>query len=130
LLELLLRVEARQLELLKVIAGKSAVEATTVEAPPVRVEVARANRYDVVTLDLSTARSDEPLGLKAAGIVASSITWLRVDAPVTYKLNSVGNKPLSASVGASHDNWEIWEVYVSNDAAAGKYAVLYYEWRE
>jgi len=131
LLELLLRVEAKQLEILKIIAGGLPVTVPT--APPgavTTVEMAKANRYDVVTLDLSTPRNDEPIGLSLKHIVASSMTWITVEAPLTYKLNSTSNKSIPASTGALHENWEITEIYVSNEAAAGKQAILYYEWRE
>ena len=126
LLELLLKVESNQLQVLKIIAG------VPVEIPEIvaKVEIAKANRYETVEIDLGTAHTDEPIGLLPKTRVASALTWEQVEATLTYKLNSKGNKPLSASVGVEHESWEIEEIYYTNAAAAGKKAVLYYEWRQ
>lgn len=120
LVEILIKIEARQLEILKTLSIGGQITVTR----------EKANRYDVIELDLSSERIDEPIGLKAINRVVSSITWVRVEAPVTYKLNSLGNDPLTAGVGTSHSDWEIEEIYVSNSASAGKKAILYLEWRE
>ncbi len=105
---------------------------------PIIVRRKRANTYKVYVLDLTTARSDEPLGLMEEGITASSMTILRVDAPFQIKINSRSHEGIDASVGASWTDWEIHEVYISNDAAdplyvpgggtKNKYGVIYIEW--
>lgn len=124
LLELLLKVESAQLQVLKSWLGVAPPEVV------LKVEVAKSNRYETAEFDLGTARTDVAVGLKEKNLVANFLSWERVDAPVSYKMNSKGNKSLAAAVGTEQDNFEIEEIYITNVAAAGKKAVLYYEWRE
>lgn len=127
LLEILVKVASAQLQVLKTIAG---IEIPIDEEVVTKVEVAKSNRYKVVELDLSTARTDEAVGLKAENRVANFMSWEKVEATTTYKLNSKGNDSMDAAVGVEHENFEIEEIYISNAAAAGKVARLYYEWRQ
>lgn len=125
LLELLLKVESAQLQVLKALAGVVPDEEIVT-----KVEIAKSNRYQVVTLDLGTARTDVAVGLKEKNRVANFLSWELVEAATTYKLNSKGNDSMAASVGVEHENFEIEEIYITNAAAAGMEARLYYEWRQ
>ena len=96
---------------------------------PIIVRRKRANTYKVYVLDLSIARNDYALGLMENGIIASSLTVIRADAPFQIKLNSKGHDSIDASVGLSFSDWEIREVYITNSAASsGNYGVIYIEW--
>lgn len=125
LLELLLKVESAQLQVLKAITGVPAIP-TIIS----RVEIAESNRYDIITLPLDDAREDVAIGLKPKNRVVKYMSWLLVEDVVTYRLNSKGHPSITAAVGAEHENFEIDEVYITNAASAGKTAILWVEWRE
>jgi len=73
--------------------------------------------YDVETVDLSVANSLTPLGLLSRGIVADSFTLTRVDAPLSFAVNSPTNKQIIASKGLFLGGFLISEMYVTNAAA-------------
>lgn len=124
LLKLLLKAQETQIKLLKNISGLPTTE------PIARVAQELVNRYDIYVLDLSVAHTNTKIGLRDSNRVVKFLLWENVGAPLTYKLNSNVSKPLSASVGDSHDDWDIIEIYYSNLAVAGKTATLYVEWRQ
>jgi len=97
--------------------------------PQVTVETALNNRYRVFTLDLSTARSNEPLGLAYQGIVARCATVVRCDSTAYWRRNSERNDLEELSTGYTVEDFEIQELYITNPAGTGNLAILV-EWRE
>jgi hypothetical protein len=97
--------------------------------PQVTVETALNNRYRVFTLDLSTARSNEPLGLADQGIVARCVTVVRCDSTAYWRRNSERNDLEELSPGYTVENFEIQELYITNPVGRGS-LVIVVEWRE
>lgn len=71
------------------------------------------NDYTVIDVDLSKARTDEPVGLN--GDTYTSMTVVKADAPVYIKINSKKAKKFVAREGFTMANFEIGEIYVTND---------------
>lgn len=91
------------------------------------------NRYRVLSLDLSVAHTDEPLGLAAviadADVpYASYMSILAVPSAFTFKLNSTDMDAIDAAVGIEWDDFEITEIYITNIAGAGT-ALINVEYR-
>lgn len=85
---------------------------------------AYANRYLVLSVDLSVAHTDEALGLRevlaAAGApYASYMTIIAAPSAFAFKLNSKGMDAIDAAVGLEEKDFEITEIYVTNAAGAG-----------
>jgi hypothetical protein len=97
--------------------------------PQVTVETALNNRYRVFTLDLSTARINEPLGLADQNIVARCATVVRCDSTAYWRRNSERNDLEELSLGYTVENFEIQELYITNPAGTGN-LVIVVEWRE
>jgi hypothetical protein len=95
-----------------------------------KVEEMPNNRYKVFKLDLSVPRSNVPLGLRDIGIVAKSATVTRLDSSATWRRNDpITGESEELSVGYHVDNFEIEELYVTNDAGTGFMTVVV-EWRQ
>jgi len=84
--------------------------------------------YDILEYDLSTARNDEPVGLRERGLVVYSVTVLQCDSEAYIKLNSKAHKPIPLAVGTTIENFRIEEIFVTNPSGSGK-LILYIEWR-
>jgi hypothetical protein len=94
------------------------------------VPVAKPNNaYKVYTLDLSTSRSDQPLGLRADNIVANSALVVECDSVAYWRRNSTANSLEKLYAGYRVENFEIQELYITNPAGTGNLTILI-EWRE
>lgn len=100
------------------------------EISPLLVQEIKNKLYKNITLDLSVARTDVPLGLRDMGIVADALTIvsLTVGATFTYKLNSTSNDATPGSQGLSDTEFEIEEVYITNAAQAGASTIIRVNW--
>ena len=139
LIPLLNRIDAlikKMDELITVMTGKvpeGVPEVPEIIVPAPQVVVERLNnRYLIVEIDTSVARTDEPIGLKnmllKQGVeYARYMTILDVGGGFTYKLNTTGVPALTGQVGAEHE-FEIEEIFITNSAAAGT-ARLFIEYR-
>lgn len=98
-----------------------------IEIPPPEVVISEPllpNRYKIFQVDLTTAKDDEPLGLKdlLAGVgvsYASYMSIITVPAAFTFKLNNTGMDAIDAAVGLEWDGFEITEIFITNAALAG-----------
>ncbi len=91
------------------------------------------NRYKLFRVDLSLAKTDEPLGVAdlLAGLgrlYASYMSIITVPAAFTFKLNSTGMDAIDAAVGLEMDDFEITEIFITNAALAGT-ALINVEYR-
>jgi len=91
-----------------------------VRITPTLTQEVKDRGYRNFELDLSTARTNEALGIRRLGVVADTMTIIRADSPFTYRLNSASNDETPAEKGSYEDQFEIEEVYVTNEAASGK----------
>lgn len=73
--------------------------------------------YDVEDVDLTVEHEDHPLHLRDRGIKPDSFTLTRVDAAITFKVNSQSNRSINASKGLFLGGMLIEELYVSNAVA-------------
>jgi len=94
-----------------------------------QVEIPPNNRYRLFTLDLSIARTNEPLGLADRGIVARCATVVRCDSTAYWRRNSERNDLEELSPGYTVENFEIQELYITNPVGRGS-LVIVVEWRE
>lgn len=94
-----------------------------------QVEIPPNNRYRLFTLDLSIARTNEPLGLADQGIVARCATVVRCDSTAYWRRNSERNDLEELSHGYTVENFEIQELYITNPVGRGSLAIVV-EWRE
>jgi len=81
-------------------------------------------RYKVFNLDLSTARTGAPIGLRDLGIVANTATVLRADSTAYWHRNSPLNDPEELAEGYTIENFNINEIYITNAAGAGSLSIL------
>ncbi len=91
------------------------------------------NRYKLFRVDLSVAKTDEPLGVAdlLAGLgqlYASYMSILTVPNAFTFKLNSTDMDAIDAAVGLEMDNFEVTEIFITNAATAGT-ALINVEYR-
>ena len=102
----------------------------TAPAPAVStVAPAMNNRYKVFTLDLSVARKDVPLGLIDQGIVANYAVVVQMDSQAYWRRNDPNIGDLEKlSIGYTVENFEIRELYITNDVGSGSLVILI-EWR-
>jgi hypothetical protein len=102
----------------------------TAPAPAVStVAPAMNNRYKVFTLDLSVARTNQPLGLTDMGIVANYAVVVQMDSQAYWRRNDPVTGDLEKlSLGYTVENFEIRELYITNDAGSGSLVILI-EWR-
>jgi len=91
-----------------------------VRITPTLTQEVKDRQYRNFELDLSTARTNEALGIRRLGIVADTMTIIRADSAFTYRLNSASNDETPAEKGSTEDQFEIEEIYVTNEAASGK----------
>ena len=91
-----------------------------VSITPTLTQEVKDRQYRNFELDLSTARTNEALGIRRLGIVADTMTIIRADSAFTYRLNSASNDETPAEKGSTEDQFEIEEIYVTNEAASGK----------
>jgi hypothetical protein len=88
------------------------------------------NRYKVFTLDLSIARTNQPLGLIDQGIVANYAVVVQMDSQAYWRRNDPVTGDLEKlSLGYTIENFEIKELYITNDAGSGSLVILI-EWRQ
>jgi hypothetical protein len=135
LLPLLNRLDAltkRVEELIAVLKG----EAPPIPEVPTVITVTKIlynNRYTVFSLDTTTARTNEPLGLleilKKHGVeYASYMVVLAVGGGFTYQVNSKSESLCTAAVGDEWSEFEISEVYITNPSVVGT-ALIHIEFR-
>jgi len=100
------------------------------ELTPTLVQEIKNSKYRNVTIDLSVAHTDIPLGLRDMGIVADAMTVisLTAGASFTYKMNSTSNDSTPGSAGLTETEFEIEELYITNVAQAGASAVIRVNW--
>jgi hypothetical protein len=91
-----------------------------VRITPTLTQEVKDRGYRNIEIDLSTARTNEALGIRRLGIVADTMTIIRADSAFTYRLNSASNDETPAEKGLIEDQFEIEEVYVTNEALSGK----------
>lgn len=96
-------------------------------APTLTQEV-KDRGYKNYSIDLSTARTLEPLGLRTSGIVADSMSIIKAEAAFNYALNSPSNDLTPAEKGMDEDQFEIEEIFITNSASAGKTAMIRVVW--
>ena len=112
----------------RMIAGRDYVEVISY------IEVKKYNNsYKVLSFDLSVAHTDEPLGLgdvldEAGAAYASYMTIIAVPLAFTFKLNSTENDAIDAVVNLEVEDFEITEIFITNDAGAGT-ALIEVEYR-
>jgi len=88
------------------------------------------NRYWTFEVDLSEAHTDYPIGIRETiGRPVNFACVIRLDSPASWKRNSKGNPLEELSVGYTVEDFEIEELYITNDASTGKLVVLV-EWIE
>lgn len=106
-----------------------------VVVPPPEVVVSQLpNRYKIARIDLTVAHVDEPIGLrdllKGVGApYASYMSIITVPAAFTFKLNSTDMDAIDAAVGLEQEDFEITEMFITNDAAAVVPALVNIEYR-
>jgi len=98
-----------------------------VEIKPTLVQEVKDRQYRNITIDLSTARTNEAVGLRNLNIVADTMTIIRADSPFTYRINSGSNDETPAEKGLTETEFEIEEIYVTNEALTGK-AIIRVNW--
>ena len=91
-----------------------------VRITPTLTQEVKDRGYRNIEIDLSTARTNEALGLRKLGIIADTMTIIRADSAFTYRLNSASNDATPAEKGLMEDQFEIEEIYVTNEALSGK----------
>lgn len=92
----------------------------------------RTNKSTRIVVDLTRAHSDEPQGLETLGITYLWLTIEKADSSFTYKLKQPSQQKSGifiGSQGASFDQHEFTEIFVTNDAASGE-AIIVVGWRE
>jgi len=124
LLETLLKIEAEQLKVLRVIAGIPIVP----PPPPLEVTIPeglkRANDYDVHTLDLGTARTLEEIPMKGF-----ALTIFKCTGTMELRLNKRTARPIPVEALSYPEmiiiDWMDFDtLFVTNTAQSGKEAVL------
>ncbi len=105
---------------------------------PTLVQEIKNARYKNLTIDLATIgalpeeqRTRQPLGLRAQGIVADTMTIIRVDSPFEYMINdpTADPNPLTAADrGWSETEFEIEEIYITVPAGAVGTAIIRVNW--
>jgi hypothetical protein len=119
-------------ELEKIVKALQQLQISVPEGYPIvsTVRVPNNSRH-VFVLDLSTARDKVALGVSdvTRGKSMNCFTCIKADGPVEVRINSVSGDGEPVYAGYSVHDFEISEVYVSNEAVgAGKYAVFVGEW--
>jgi len=94
---------------------------------PTLVQEVKDRGYRNFTIDLSTARTNEALGLRKLGIVADTMTIAKADSAFTYRINSASNDETPAEKGMVEDQFEIEELYITNSALTGT-AIIRVNW--
>jgi len=87
--------------------------------------------YRNIIIDLSVAHTDEPLGLRDAGIVADTMTVISLTAlaSFSYRINSPSNDSTTVTTaGWQETEFEIEELYITNAAQPLANAVLRVNW--
>jgi len=92
------------------------------------VQEMKDTKYRNFTLDLGTARTREPLGLRDLDITANTMTVIQATGTFYYSLNSPANDLTPAEKGMMEDQFEIEEVYITNSAQPGKQAIIRVNW--
>ena len=90
-------------------------------------EIEIDNMYDIYTIDLTTAHTDEPL-LKGK-VTPRVLVVTRADSTFYIKINDVAAKQFTAYEGFTIRGFKINEIYVTNTAATGQGEIAIF-WRE
>ena len=91
----------------------------------------RTNKSMRIPIDLTKVHDDVPLGLEF-DVVYLWLTIEKADSSFTYKLKQVNEQKsgsFTAAQGASLDQHEFTEIYITNAAAVGE-AIIQVGWRE
>jgi hypothetical protein len=126
-------------ELEKIVAALKQLQIAVPGAPPgapgipvplLTVKLPNNSRH-VFVLDLNTVRDKVPLGVSdvTRGKSMNCFTCIKADGPLEVRINSPTGDGEPVSTGYSVNDFEVSEVYVSNEAlGADKYAVFVGEW--
>jgi len=98
-----------------------------VRITPTLTQEVKDRDYRNFEIDLSTARTNEALGIRRLGIVADTMTIIRADSAFTYRLNNASNDATPAEKGFTEDQFEIEEIYITNAALTGT-AIIRINW--
>jgi hypothetical protein len=96
---------------------------TRTRIKPTLTQEVKDRIYRNFIVDLTVAHTDMPLGIRGLGIVATSITVIKVDSAFSYKINTASNDstPVTTSdKGMQETEFEIEELYITNVAASGQ----------
>jgi len=94
---------------------------------PTLTQEVKDRGYRNITIDLSTEHTNEPLGIRDLGIIADTMTIIRADSPFTYRINTASNDETPAEKGLAETEFEIEELYITNEALTGK-AIIRVNW--
>jgi hypothetical protein len=109
------------------------LEGTKAPGAPAVSPRALNNKYKVFTVDLTTARTDEPIGIeKNLGVTVNSVTVTKLDDVAYWKRNDVKNDVETLTQGYEIKDYEINELFITNPAStiAGAKMIVVVEWRE
>jgi len=121
-------------QLISAVTGKPVEGLPPIELPPPTVVLPQLpNRYKLFRVDLATARSKEPVGLKeilkAAGVpYATYMCIITVPAAFTFQVNSTDMDVIDAAIGLEWEDFEISEIFITNAVLAG-IALIHVEYR-
>jgi len=90
-------------------------------------EIEIDNMYDIYTIDLTTAHTDEPL-LKGK-VTPRVLVVTKADSTFYIKINDIAAKQFTAYEGFAIRGFKINEIYVTNTAATGRGEIAVF-WRE
>lgn len=91
------------------------------------------NRYHVFDIDMTVLRQEERFGLKewleSRGVeYCTFLAITEVSHDFTYRINDSKNPSCDAVVGDEWENFEIYEIYISNTVGVG-HGQFHIEWR-
>ncbi|MEM2163684.1 MAG: hypothetical protein QXR62_04590 [Candidatus Bathyarchaeia archaeon] len=128
---LLSRIEALEREVAALKSQLAAIQ-LPIQVPTVIIaQPALNNRRKVFTIDLSIARANEPLGIlrETEGHNLNTLTCLKCDGTLYIRVNTDVGDLEPVSTGYKIENFDIYEVYLTNVAQSGE-AIFVGEWRE
>lgn len=92
------------------------------------VVIEPSKNYIYKEIDLTQARTDEPLGLRGLGIVATFLSCKRADSSFSIKLNKTSADSIDLEKGDYIDGFKIEEVYVTVPPGGTGKAKLFLSW--
>ncbi len=80
---------------------------------PILVQEIKNKMYQNIDISTAVTVIDQPLGLRAMGLVADAMTILAIGGGFTYKMNKMSNDSTTAILGLRETDFEIEEVYIT-----------------